>query len=27
MALISDQWALVRSGATGIEAFLHLLAV
>ncbi len=26
MALVSDQWALVRSGATDIEGFLHLLA-
>ncbi len=26
MALVSDQWALVRSGATAIDGFLHLLA-
>ena len=26
MALVSDQWALVRSGATQVEGFLHLLA-
>ena len=26
MALVSDQWALVRSGAAKIEGFLHLLA-
>jgi puromycin-sensitive aminopeptidase len=26
MALVSDQWALVRSGAVKIEDFLHLLA-
>src|ERR1700694_3631062 len=25
MALVSDQWALVRSGAAKIEGFLHLL--
>ena len=26
MSLVSDQWALVRSGATPVEGFLHLLA-
>src|SRR5438105_3589942 len=26
MSLVSDQWALVRANAAGIEGFLHLLA-
>ena len=26
MSLVSDQWALVRSGATQVDGFLHLLA-